>query len=451
MMKNSSIKKRVTLYYSLVLILITLFVFGVFLFTASRQITVVSQNTVMSAVQDSFEEVDYDNNIIEIDNDFDSYSKGVTLLVYSSSGELIKGSIPRGFPSYMPLTSGSYQEIEGENGTWLYYDLYNTYENGEGLWVRGIYAMDTAAETLRSIMLIIAVSLPALLIFAIIAGRRITKRAFEPVAEITKAANSINSGHDLSRRLPQGENRDELYFLTQTLNQMMERLEDAFKAEKEFSSDVSHELKTPISVILAECEYTLEENRSIEEYKESIENIQKQCMRTMSMIQQLLQVSRTIDKAKALDKEDIDLSMLSESIVSELSLVAKEEGVLLESDIEKHIEICADETLIMRMILNLLTNAIKYSKEVSRPKIKLSVRRDDQVYIVVEDNGIGIKKEDQTNIFNRFYKVDKSRKAEENSFGLGLSMVKWIAEAHDGKVEVESEIGKGSRFTVTLP
>lgn len=171
----------------------------------------------------------------------------------------------------------------------------------------------------------------------------------------------------------------------------------------------------------------------------------------MSMIQQLLQVSRTIDKAKALDKEDIDLSMLSESIVSELSLVAKEEGVLLESDIEEHIEICADETLIMRMILNLLTNAIKYSKEVSRPKIKLSVRRDDQVYIVVEDNGIGIKKEDQTNIFNRFYKVDKSRKAEENSFGLGLSMVKWIAEAHDGKVEVESEIGKGSRFTVTLP
>ena len=156
--------------------------------------------------------------------------------------------------------------------------------------------------------------------------------------------------------------------------------------------DVSHELKTPISVILAECEYTLEENRSIEEYKESIENIQKQCMRTMSMIQQLLQVSRTIDKAKALDKEDIDLSMLSESIVSELSLVAKEEGVLLESDIEKHIEICADETLIMRMILNLLTNAIKYSKEVSRPKIKLSVRRDDQVYIVVEDNGYWNKK-----------------------------------------------------------
>ena len=167
MMKNSSIRKRVTLYYSLVLILITLFVFGVFLFTATRQITMVSQNTVMTAVQDSFEDVDYDNNVIEIDNDFDSYSKGVTLLIYSSDGELIKGTIPGDFPSHMPLVSGSYQEIEGEEATWLYYDLYNTYENGQGLWVRGIYAMDTAAATLRSIMIIMAVIL-ALAVFGFV-------------------------------------------------------------------------------------------------------------------------------------------------------------------------------------------------------------------------------------------------------------------------------------------
>ena len=128
----------------------------------------------------------------------------------------------------MPLTSGSYQEIEGENGTWLYYDLYNTYENGEGLWVRGIYAMDTAAETLRSIMLIIAVSLPALLIFAIIAGRRNYKES------LRTGGGDHQSGQlhkQRSRSVPQasaGENQDELYFLTQTLNQMMERLEDAF-------------------------------------------------------------------------------------------------------------------------------------------------------------------------------------------------------------------------------
>lgn len=449
-MKNSSIRKRVTLYYSLVLILITVLVFGVFLFTASRQTTIVSKDTVMKAVQNSFDEIEYENNIIEIDNDFDSYYRGVTLLVYGEDGKLIKGAVPRDFPSSTPLTQGDYEEIEAEESTWLVYDLYNTYDNGQGIWVRGIYDMDNAAATLKSIMRIMIIILPAILAVAIIAGRRITKRAFAPVAKITNAANSINSGNDLSKRLPQGENKDELYYLTETLNQMIERLENAFQAEKEFSSDVSHELKTPISVILTECEYTLQENRQTAEYIESIETIQKQCMRTMSLIQQLLQVSRTIDKEKALDKENFNLSLLCSSIIDELSLSAEEKGVFLTSNIESNIEITADETLIMRMIINLLTNAIKYSHTCDNPKVELSLSKKEYIKIIVKDNGIGIKKEDQENIFHRFYKVDKARKSEENSFGLGLAMVKWIAEAHNGKVSVESEIGKGSKFTITL-
>lgn len=449
-MKNSSIRKRVTLYYSLVLIIITVLVFGVFLLTASRQTTIISKDTVMKAVQNSFDEIEYENDIIEIDNDFDSYYRGVTLLVYSEDGKLIKGSVPRDFPSATPLTQGDYEEIEVEDSTWLVYDLYNTYENGQGIWVRGIYDMDNAAATLKSIMRMMMIFLPAILIIAIIAGRRITKRAFEPVSQITNAANSINSGNDLSKRLPQGENKDELYYLSETLNRMIERLENAFQAEKEFSSDVSHELKTPIAVILAECEYILQENRRTEEYIESMETIQKQCKRTMSLIQQLLQVSRTIDKEKILDKEDFNLTELCESIMDELSLMAEEEGVSLECSIEKNIQIHADETLIMRMILNLLTNGIKYSHQCQDARVKLTLIKDDKIKIVIEDNGIGIKEEDQPNIFNRFYKVDKSRTAEENSFGLGLAMVKWIAEAHNGQVFVESEIGRGSKFTVIL-
>ena len=449
-MKNSSIRKRVTLYYSLVLVVITVLVFGVFLFTASRQTTVVSKDTVMKAVQNSFDDIEYENDIIEIDNDFDSYYRGVTLLVYSEDGKLIKGSVPRDFPSYTPLTQGDYEEIKAEENTWLVYDLYNTYENGQGIWVRGIYDMDNAAATLKSIMSIMIIILPIILIIAILAGRRITKRAFEPVARITNAANSINNGSDLSKRLPQGENKDELYYLTETLNQMIERLENAFQSEKEFSSDVSHELKTPISVILAECEYTLQENRQTAVYIESLEIIQKQCMRTMSLIQQLLQVSRTIDKEKALDKENFSLSLLCESIIDELTLMAEDNGVRLSSNIQKDIEIDADETLIMRMIINLLTNAIKYSRSCSNPTVELSLTKEDRIKIVIKDNGIGIKKEDQANIFRRFYKVDKSRTAEENSFGLGLAMVKWIAEAHNGEVSVKSELGEGSEFTVIL-
>ena len=449
-MKNSSIKKRVTLYYSLTLILITLLLTGVFLLTASRQATLVSKDTLMRAVQNSFDDIECKNDIIQIDNDFDAYTKGVTLLIYGEEGTLIKGSTPQDFPSHMPLQNGDYQELDSGEDIWLIYDLYNTYENGQGIWVRGIYAMDSTLQTLRTVIYITLIVLPLLLLVAILAGRRITNRAFEPVAEITVAANTISTGRDLSKRLPQGEAKDELYDLSETLNDMMERLENAFLAEKEFSSDVSHELKTPISVILAECEYTLQENRSTAEYKESLETIQKQCKRTMSLIQQLLQISRTINRADAIEPEHFDLSILCESIVSELSLMAEEEGVALQCDIAPEISIYADETLLMRMIINLITNSIKYRKDGADSYVKLTLRRGDRIVITVEDNGIGIKKEDLPNIFNRFYKVDKARTAEDGSFGLGLSMVKWIAETHGGSVSAESDFGRGSKFIVVL-
>lgn len=450
-MKNSSIKKRVTLYYSVVLILITLIVFSAFLLTASRQVNVVSRDTVMKVVQSSFEDVDYENQVLEIDNDFDIYHKGVTLLVYSETGQLIKGSVPSEFPGYTPLSAGTYQEIEDEDDTWLVYDLFNSYDNGQGIWIRGIYDMDNTMRTLYAVRGGMFILLPILLLAAIIAGRRITKRAFEPVSEITRAANSINNGSDLSKRLPQGETKDELYELSQTLNDMIERLENAFLAEKEFSSDVSHELKTPISVILTECEYTLQQNCSVAEYKESLESIQKQCKRTMSLIQQLLQISRTINRGEAIEQETFDLSILCESIVSELSLMADEKGVTLQSAIAPEISVYADETLLMRMMINLITNGIKYRSPDKESFVKLTLTRGENIVITVEDNGIGIKKEDLPNIFNRFYKVDKARTAEDGSFGLGLSMVKWIAETHGGSVSAESEFGQGSKFTVVLP
>lgn len=455
-MKNSSIRKRVTLYYSIVLVLITLLVFSVFLMTASRQVNTVSKDTVMKAVQSSFENVDYENEVLEIDNDFDSYHKGVILLVYSEDGQLIKGSAPGGFPAYTPLSTATYQEIEDGRETWLVYDLFNSYENGQGIWVRGIYDMDSTLRTLNAVKGFMYIVLPIMLLCAILAGRRITRKAFEPVAEITRAADSINNGMDLSKRLPQGEAKDELYSLTETLNRMIERLENAFQAEKEFSSDVSHELKTPISVILTECEYTLEENRTNDEYRESIETIQQQCRRTMSLIQQLLQLSRTINTDRIIDKEQINLSLLCESISEELSFMAEEKGVRLLTSIEKDIEIFADETLMMRLIINLITNGIKYRREDADSFVRLTLTSgESEILIKAEDNGIGISNEDCAHIFNRFYKVDKSRTESsaggDTSFGLGLSMVKWIAEAHQGKASVKSTLEKGSVFTVSLP
>lgn len=454
MMKNSSIKKRVTLYYALVLVFITLIISLLLSFSIERQINVITKDTLMKAVQNSFEDIDYENQIIEIDSDFDSYKRGVTLLVYSESGDLIKGSVPKDFPSYTPLSVGDYQEIETDENIWIFYDLYQTYDNGQSLWIRGIYAMDDAIDTLASIRKIMLLILPLILLIAILAGHRITKKAFEPIAEITDAANSINHGQDLSKRLPQGATKDEIYDLTETLNSMIGRLEEAFKTEKQFSSDVSHELKTPLAVILAECEYILQKERDAEEYRESLETIQKQTQRTMSMVQQLLQISRSINKENAIEKELFNLSILAESVVMETAIIAEDQGVQIRDNIQPDIEITADETLIMRVLMNLMTNGIKYRKEnITDAWVGLQIERyaDDQVIIKVSDNGIGIAEEDQQHVFRRFYKVDKSRNRQGESFGLGLAMVKWIVEAHGGSISVDSQAGEGSTFTVTLP
>ena len=452
MLKNTSIKKRVTWYYAFVMIIITLIISLLLSFSISRQINVITKDTVMHAVQNSFEDIDYDNQIIEIDNDFDNYVKGVTLLVYTEDGVLIKGSVPSDFPGYTPLEVGEYREIETETHIWLIYDLYHTYDNGQGLWVRGIYALDDATDTLAFLRQLLVLLVPLVLILAIFAGHRITKQAFEPITKITEGANSIQHGGDLSKRLPQGETKDELYDLTSTLNDMIGRLEEAFQSEKEFTSDVSHELKTPLAVTLAECEYILKEERSAEEYRESLETIEAQTRRTMSMVQQLLQISRTIRKDAQIERETFDLSLLAEGLVEELSYVAEEQGIQVVSEIEPGIKVTADETLIMRVMMNLVTNAMKYRQDIPDSWVKLELKRSgDFVELIVSDNGIGIAESDLDQIFKKFYKVDKSRTRSGESFGLGLAMVKWIVEAHDGNVLVESKLGEGSQFTVLLP
>ena len=230
---------------------------------------------------------------------------------------------------------------------------------------------------------------------------------------------------------------------------MIDRLEKAFIQEKEFTSDVSHELKTPVAVILAQCEYALKQGEA--EYKEALENVKKQCMRMLSMIQQLMQVSRTINTVNSLEREEFDISMICESVCDEMSSLASENGVTLEGEIQPDVLYKGDETLIMRMLINLVNNAVKYRDKSGERQsfVKVVLKKDETITIKVIDNGVGISKENRERIFDRFYKVDKSR-SDEDSFGLGLSMVKWIAEAHGGSVEVESVPEVGSTFTIRL-
>ena len=450
-MKRSSIQTRVTLFYSSLLILLALFLTCFLMFTANTQAHNISRSNLEQAVKEAVDDISYYEDRIEIDPDFDFYSHGVTIVMYGPQGTALIGTTPVGFPTQTPLISDEYQEIQTDSEEWTVYDLYIHHPDASALWIRGIYSMDNTMKTLQSVQKIIAIALPIILVLALIGGRWITRKAFLPVAVMQKAAEEISSGNDLSRRIELHEPKDELYDLASTLNGMIERLQAAFENERQFSSDVSHELRTPISVILSQCDYLLSGSRSEEDYREGLESIQNQTGRMSSLVSQLLELSRTTGKQTLLQKEEVDLAALCEILCEEMEDEAASRKIQILTELPDSLIAHVDQTLFMRLLINLISNGIRYGKDGGFVKVSLE-KKEDHIHLQVSDNGIGIAEENLEKIFQRLYRADKSRTAGDGkSFGLGLSFVRWIAEAHGGDVTVQSILGEGSCFMVTLP
>ena len=227
---------------------------------------------------------------------------------------------------------------------------------------------------------------------------------------------------------------------------MLETLENSSKRERQFSSDVSHELRTPISVIRAESEYGAKYTDSVEDAKESFEVIERQSKRMTSMINQILELSR-LDSRLEIPKEELLLSDKIKSTLEDYKILFDNKNIKLFINIEENIIVHANEALIMRMIDNLLSNALKYAET----EVTVCLARRNRIILEVADDGIGISDNEKKHIWDRFYKVDKSRTTtEDNSSGLGLSITKKIVELHDGKIAVLDNKPKGTRFVVNL-
>lgn len=450
-MKHSSIQTRVTLFYSSLMIMLTLFLIGFLLSTADTQAETISHTTLEQAVKEASEDISYYDDRIEIDPDFDFYPHSVTLVLYGPLGTSLAGTPPTGFPAQTPLLSDEFQVVHTNQEEWTIYDLYIQHPDASALWIRGIYSMDGTTRMLQALHRIVILILPIFLILALIGGHAITRRAFLPVARIREAAEDISSGNDLSRRIPLHKPQDELYELTETLNGMIERLEETFEHERRFASDVSHELRTPVSVILSQCDYLLTTSRTEEELREGLISIERQTRRMSSLISQLLELSRSTGKATLLQKERVDLCILCEMLCEEMEEDASEKNIKILTDFPDSLEAEVDQTLFMRMLINLLSNGIRYGKDGGILKVELS-QTSGTIRLKVFDDGIGIAEENIDKIFQRLYRVDTARTGSSSgSFGLGLSFVLWIAEAHGGSVNVESTLGAGSCFTVEIP
>ncbi|WP_019242718.1 MULTISPECIES: sensor histidine kinase [Bacillus] len=446
-MKHLSIKWKVTLWYTGLIVLILTIVLVFVMASADKVLLFNTEDALEDVVKDAAEDIEYKHGVVEIDDDLELFDDGVSLLIYDKSGELVKGFPPSGFKENTKFLSESIQTVNSGDQKWLVYDI----RWNEELWIRGITSLNPLSSALKSIIIITLIAFPFFVLIAALGGYLITKRAFNPIQKMIQSANKIGDGNDLSQRINMKGAHDEIYYLAHTFDNMFDRLQKSFESEKQFTSDASHELRTPTSVIISQCEYALSHGEQSAETRKSFEIILKQAQKMSSLISQLLMFARGNRKKDHIVMEKVNISELTEIIVEELTLMANEAQIEMKTEIEPDIIIYADQTLMTRLLINLITNGISYGKENGWVFVQL-YKDGNQVVGKIVDNGIGIEEKHQSKIWNRFYRVDSSRTSKESgNIGLGLSMVKWIVELHGGSISVESEMGVGSTFTFSLP
>ncbi|MEI7885098.1 MAG: HAMP domain-containing sensor histidine kinase [Clostridia bacterium] len=445
-MKKLSIKLKVTLWYTGLIVLLMLAVFSFIFVSAEQTVTTRAKTNLEDVTNDIAGEIEYDDGKLSSDKEVSLYDKGIYIVIYQGNNPVL-GKNPVGFPTYDAMSFPKTSTVAAKSENWLVYDLIS-----EGdLSVRGIYSLNTVEDSISQIMLFALISFPFIAIIAAIGGYFITKKAFSPIKKMYKTAASISSGDDLSERINLQNTGDEVSKLAETFDQMFDRLEKAFESERQFTSDVSHELRTPIAVLASQCEYALTQEQNPEETTKALQIILSQTNKMSILVAQLLELARAQHQTQVLQMEKVDISELLEVVVEELMGTASEKSISLTTDINKNIIVSCDQTLIMRLFINLINNAVKYTNE--NGKIEVAIEQKNNAAIIsITDTGVGIEKEHLDKLFNRFYQVDDARTGGDNiSFGLGLALCKWIVNAHNGKIEVASQIGIGSRFTVKLP
>jgi len=304
-------------------------------------------------------------------------------------------------------------------------------------------------EGLRRLRRDFFAGVPLILLLASLGGYVLARKSLSPISLMDQQTRRIKAD-SLSSRLDVRNKRDELGGLATTINDLLVRLENSFKQQQRFVADASHELRTPLAVLRGETEVALAQPRSIDEYKASLNLIKDEAEQLSRIVEDLFILARQPFDAPAIMRERVSLDKVVGECARAAQVLAARKDLKLTVNANKPLSLIGDDELLQRMILNLLDNAVKYTPAGGEVSLDLAAHNGD-ARITVRDTGIGIPEKDQPHIFDRFYRVDKARSRAMGGAGLGLSIAHWIAEAHGGTISVESQIGRGSAFTVELP
>ncbi len=493
------LKTKMTLWFALMMVLLCAVLLTVTVRTSDNMQAATAQKTLLTAIFDNTDRSYFSRGRFISPFGFRSYNNGVYLQIYSEDGsEMFVGMQP--FDEQIDIASlvdaaadtvGSLYPCFGKStldGVKVYWCMIwlpapSSLASGEpasgemasgepasgemteaepeeageeaegdvlrGAWLCGMLPSDSMENMMQSVIRAAWIVLPVLVVLSALGAWFITAQSLRPLERITAAADEISSGDDLSRRLELKPGQDEVHRLADTFNAMFERLERAFHAERQFTADASHELRTPVAVILAECDMAEKMPADAPSLVESIAVIGRQGRKMSALIGKLLSFTRLEQGTQKMDCTELDLAELSAAVCADQQAVA-DRGITVRCTADAPVTVTGDLSLLTSLLQNLIANAVKYGKENGHVEVTVSAE-NGHALVSVADDGVGIAPEKLPLVFNRFYQTDPARHHADGSLGLGLCMAQQIARLHGGTITAESTLGEGSVFTFRMP
>lgn len=442
-MRKLSIRIQIMLWYTLLTAFLLAISLPVLYGTMAGSLRRDQEAYLRSAAGQLASHIEWEDGDLKLLNDLDLPAGTQYLLTTESGGRIASNENAwADAPSFQP--DEVYLASTGR-GDQLYLDQELELEGGEKIRIRVCRSNATVERSLDQLQLVMLLAVPAFLALAVFGSYFLAKLALRPIDHITETAVSLGAGN-LSRRITGIESRDEVGRLAGAFNGMLARLEGSFQREKQFTSDASHELRTPVSVIMAYAE-NLAAHAPDQETKAQAAAILTESRRMHSVIAQLLALTRGYEGKYRLERENIFLRDMVSDVLAELTEEAEANEIDLVEQVPADMILSADQSLMTQLLLNLVENGIKYGKTGGMVAVS-ALEQDGHILLTIQDDGIGIGEKDLPRIFDRFYRADQAR--DRSGSGLGLSIVKWIVELHGLEIQVESERGKGTRFTIQI-
>lgn len=461
MERIKTLRARFALWVAL-LVLGALATFGVFVYASlARDLAVSIDDSLRLSATQAIAAINYENGEINFADSLPENSaaanlsaRGLTIRILDMQGTFVGGF---GDYRHVPLpaeTIAAAQKNEpilvtvpdSRNSTLLRLYSAPIVEEGKQVGIIQVaQSLTSLQDTLNQLLRALLIGALGLIVLAAGGGYFLAARALAPIDRMTQTARNI-SAQDLSARLNLPATDDEVGRLAATLDLMLERLDDSLQRERRFVADASHDLRTPLAAMQAILDVTRGQPRNPQEYEHALDDLEYETKRLNTLAEDLLQLARGDGRTNVV-YEPVDLSLLVSDVCESLQMLAQAKDLTLACNVERELVLNGDSDELVRMFVNLVENAIKYTE---RGTIAVTARADGKTLrIQVQDTGRGISTEHLPHIFDRFYRADASRSAE--GAGLGLAIARKIARAHGGNIQARSVEGEGSTFIVLLP